>query len=123
MMARSSYGRPRGRTWRSVLGTTALVIFLMGLFIVSVYWLRQKGGKSQPEPASEIVATVDANTVSEALDLESTEASLHDVNEGTSTGHASRANEGEQYRHTVKAVLAPIDREKFFYEGWLLRPV
>ena len=120
-MARSSYGRPRGRTWRSVLGTTALVIFLMGLFIVSVYWFRQKGGKSSVEP--ETLAPANQPYIPEALDLESTEATLRDVSGGASSGQAKRETLEGRYRHTVKATLAPIDRENFFYEGWLLRPV
>lgn len=121
MMTRSHYGRPR-RVWRGVFGTSALIVILIGVFAVSVYWFRQKGGRS-PATVEEALAPTSAAAVSTVLDLQSTEATLQDVSGGSASGQATRGTRDGRYYHTVKTPLPMIDREEFFYEGWLVRPM
>jgi hypothetical protein len=62
-------------------------------------------------------------TLPPGLDLESSEATLKDVTGGGASGRATRGTGEGHYYHSVKTSLPTIDREQFFYEGWLVRPV
>ncbi len=121
--------------WKSSLSTGVIVFALFILFIFSVMWFRKPKQKEDPHVRS-IANILTADPISEAafkgaIDTESKTAELFLMNGKTHAGQASRGikSDGlvfvgdERYFFEMKTTLPEIDREKFFYEAWLLRPI
>lgn len=120
MYRRNTPRRSRGRTAFST-GFVVLIIFLV--FAASVYWFRQKGEDPLTSISPSTVSLSIGNPNIVGIDFKNTEAVLRDVGGESATGHATRGTQEGYFYHTVKTSLPAIDREKQFYEGWLLRPV
>lgn len=124
----------RGRTtsggikrWFSVAGTGVIVVVLVVIFVIAVFWFRRP--KDRVEQRIDSIAEVlRPDPISEAvlkgvLDTESREAKLHLVTSLEEVGEARRGKKDERYFFELKASLPEIDREVFFYQAWLVRPI
>ncbi|MFH1253668.1 MAG: hypothetical protein V1664_05090 [Candidatus Uhrbacteria bacterium] len=97
-----------------LLGIAALILFLAGL-----YHLRSDEWKKGEEETTEVLSGSISNLIpSENL---SREATIKSLSSGQEIGLATRGLDKGVFYHTVKINLPAIDREKEFYEGWLLR--
>ncbi len=124
--------------WKSSLGTGAIVLCLFAVFIVCVFWFR----KPKPKPNTQVRSITNVLTpdpISEAvlkgaIDTESKTAELYLVNGHAHVGQATRGvmefNENSSassvanvYFFHLKTTLPEIDRTKFAYAVWLLRPI
>jgi predicted transcriptional regulator len=113
--------------WISAAGTSAVVIILFVVFVFAVMWFRQPKDEVEeridsiaevlrPDPISQAV-------LSGAIDTESHTATLTLGVTGETVGEARRGKKDERYFFELKATLPEIDREVFFYEAWLVRPI
>jgi hypothetical protein len=125
MHYRSSFNR-RNRTHFGVLfGTVGVVAILLGLFAYGIWWFRF-APKDEPEAeAKDTIADVmTPSPVSSAI-IAATSSSAGEarLSGPDGSGKAEREMDDGQLVFTIKATLPEIDREKFYYEGWLLRQV
>lgn len=107
------------------MAAVALVCF--GLFAFGIYLFRF-AKDAKPEGSDAVRASEDANVPAFTATIpgangQDREAELLDVSGGTAFGIATRGMEDNMFTLAVKASLPEIDREKFFYEGWLVRKV
>lgn len=127
-------GYVRGRTnkgrfgrWISAAGTGAVVVILFVVFAFAVMWFRQPKDEVEqridsiaqvlrPDPISEAV-------LNGAIDTESRVATLVLKATGETVGEARRGQKDDRYFFELKATLPEMDREVFFYEAWLVRPI
>ncbi|MBM5789559.1 hypothetical protein FJZ23_00480 [Candidatus Parcubacteria bacterium] len=116
-------GRRRG----TMLGTGAVVIGLFVLFIVAVAWFRRPqstevnkigsiAGVLRPDPISQAV-------LNGAIDTEAKTATIALVEGGRTVGEAQRGEKDGKPFYEFKIALPDIDREAWFYEVWLVRPL
>ena len=118
----------RKRRFGSIFGTAAIVVFLIILFCLSVYWFRSSNEAVEESLVGSIadVLTPDSvslHAISEGIDTESREAELYLLSTGEYVGVAKRGKKDGDYYHSMKILLPEIDREAFFYEGWLVRKI
>ncbi len=113
--------------WISAAGTTAVVVILFIVFVFAVMWFRQSKDEVEaridsiaevlrPDPISQAV-------LSGAIDTESRVATLVLKATGETVGEAQRGKKDDRYFFELKATLPEIDRDVFFYEVWLVRPI
>ncbi len=118
-------GYPRARSPKGLTGIIVLVLFVMFIFLVM--WFRQPKDQAEnqldsiaqvlrPDPISQAV-------LNGAMDTESRTASLFLSANGQSVGEAQRGKQNDQYFFELETSLPEIDREVFFYEVWLVRPI
>lgn len=117
---------PKLQRWLSSLGTVVIVVALFVLFVVAVFWFRRPKEALEnridsiaevlrPDPISEAI-------LHGAIDTESRSATLF-LAANQAVGEATRGKKDEQFFLELAADLPEIDREVFFYEVWLLRPI
>jgi hypothetical protein len=94
-----------------ILGIITLVIFSAGL-----YHLRSDEWKEK----TQIINTSSAPLNNLSSEILSREATIVSLSSGLEIGLATRGTENGIFYHTIKVALPAIDREKEFYEGWLL---
>lgn len=115
------------KRWLSLAGTSLVVIVLIVIFVVAVFWFRRP--KNPVEQRIDSIAEVlRPDPISEAvlrgvIDTQSREAKLLLVSSGEEVGEARRGKKDERYFFELKASLPEIDREVFFYQAWLVRPI
>lgn len=112
----------------SAIVTGLIALVFIGLFAYGIWWFRFA-------PKDEVVTTekdsitniLTASPVSSAIIAASTRtatsATLHDVQGGSSSASVTRETDDGQFFLKMKAVLPEIDREKFYYEAWMIRQV
>lgn len=110
------------------MSTVFIVLVLVAIFVYAVYEFRKP--KEEAAPAVETIEDVLkpspllVSVEGSSQKIEDVEkADLQAVTEQGGHGLATRQIEDGIYFHTVKAALPEIDRERFFYEGWLVRKV
>ncbi|MBU0646087.1 hypothetical protein KJ611_01245 [Patescibacteria group bacterium] len=123
-----TYQRSTPKRGSGGIGTVFILMILVALFVYAVYEFRRP--KAEPAPLmatiedvmkpSPLLVSVEGNS-KEIVDVE--KADLRAVFESDGQGVATRQIEDGIYFHTVKASLPAIDRERYFYEGWLVRQV
>ncbi len=115
------------RRWISAAGTGAVVVILFIVFVFAVMWFRQPKDEVEsridsiaevlrPDPISQAV-------LSGAIDTQSRVATLRLKATSETVGEARRGQKDERYFFEIKATLPEIDREVFFYQAWLVRPI
>ena len=130
MVYQNNYDRPfsAGRRLSTMLGSGLVLLVLGGLFAYGVY--RFQAPKA--EVADELDSIADVLTPSpifESVQNRPTKiigqqlAKLTPVTGRSGKGTAARELMGSVFFHYIKAALPAIEREAYFYEGWLVRPV
>lgn len=109
------------------MSTIAVALVCFGLFAFGIYYFRF-ARDSKVEGRDAVRASEDATVPAFTATIpgangQDREAELVDVSGGTANGIATRGMENNVFTLAVKASLPEIDREKFFYEGWLVRKV
>ncbi len=122
------YGRGKGKVrWGSAIGTGLIVIVLFVIFVFAVQWFRS----SKPKPATEIDSIANVLTpepianevIAKAIDTESRIARLVWQKTGEMIGEAKRGTKDGNYWFEMITTLPEIDREVYYYKGWLVRQV
>lgn len=111
----------------SFVGTAGVVILLLMLFVVAVYRFRLPKTHTD-EPIVDSIANVLSpkdNTLPGAslYASDADTAELFSVTSGEELGYAKRGTKNGHYFFEVLSPLPQIDREVFYYEVWLLRPI
>lgn len=135
----SRHSNRNNETVRKTVKWGMFIVFFVGLFAVSVYLFRSSGPASETPPDNEGVtakqrsqdeelsADVQAGRIEMAPGIPEVRvkntAKLQDVRGGGGVGEAKRGTKDGVFYHTVTATLPEIDREAYFYEGWLVRKV
>jgi hypothetical protein len=113
-----------------MVGTIAVVLVLFGLFCYGIYQFRF--APKEEAPTSNVVPTVTdvltpspvtASALQAQVTADARTAELRDVTSNVTIGHATRGEKDKHYYFTLNTDLPEIDRERFFYEGWILRKV
>lgn len=129
MQYRSSFhGRRRGSSFGTIATTSVIVLVLIGLFVYGIWWFRFRVKEVPMATTPDSITNVlTASPVSSAIIAASTrtasEAKLHDVTGGSSSATITRETDDGQFYLKLKATFPEIDREKFFYETWIIRQV
>ena len=132
MQYRSSFhARRRSSPLSGTIVLVALVVIaIAGLFACGIWWFRFRPRETADAKAAETIAGIMSPTSVSATDLAAAtsgtarDATLRDVSGGRATGTAARETVDGQYHLRMKAAsFPPIDLEKEFYEGWLVRQV
>ena len=118
----------RKRRYGSIFGTGAIVIILLSLFCFSVYHFRtshEEEDKVLVDSIADILTpdSVSLHAISEGIDTESREAEIYLLSTSESLGVAKRGEKDDYSYCHIKTDLPEIDRETFFYEGWLVRKI
>lgn len=111
----------------SAAGTGTIVVILIIVFVFAVLWFRQSKDEVEeridsiaqvlrPDPISQAV-------LNGAIDIQSRVATLVLVATGDTVGEARRGKKDDRYFFELKSMLPEIDRDVFFYEAWLVRPI
>ncbi len=124
MYTHSGFRRRSPRRVKPILTTFSLAIVCAGLFVYGIYHFRFE----KKEVENTAIRATDAEVAGTLVSIPGStgkdrEAELVDVSGGSASGVAIRSTSDDRFSHSVKAVLPEIDREAFFYEGWLLRKV
>jgi len=126
----SGYHQSTHHRWRykSLFGTGAVVVVLIALFVISVAWFRSTKSTPQEETVDSIAdvltpTPMSVELIDRAVDKESRYAKLLWLGSGEEVGEARRGKKDDNYYVDVKATLPEIDREKQFYEVWLLQQI
>jgi hypothetical protein len=118
-------GEKRTIRWGSSIGTGVIVLFLFFLFIMAVKWFRSEPvEEKRTVPSLVDVLTPDPisqTLVNGSIDTQSREARLVWVATGESVGTALRGDKDGKYYIELKTLLPEIDREKMYYQVWVLR--
>lgn len=128
MSYQGNYQRPKSKGISGTISTVLIVLVLGALFIYAVYEFR----RPKEEPVAQMDTIEDVLTPSpllvsveenskEIVDVE--KADLVAVGERGGRGVATRQIEDGVFFHTIKTDLPGIDRERYYYEGWLVRKV
>ncbi len=129
MQYRSSFhGRRRGSSFGTLFTTGFIVLVCIGLFVYGIWWFRFRPKETvTTTPPDSIANVLTPSPVSSAIIAASTRtassAKLRDVRGGSSSASATRETDDGQFFLKLKADLPEIDREKFYYEAWLIRQV
>lgn len=99
-----------------ILGIITLVLFVAGL-----YHLRSEEWQGNEELAKENSEPIITSNSSSELGVISQETKIKSLTSSEEIGSATRGIDKGIFYHTVKVTLPSIDREKEYYEGWLLR--
>jgi hypothetical protein len=126
-------------TVRTTVKWGMFIVFFIGLFVFSVYQFRSSGSTSEPSSENnEMVADERSSEQNESMQEETdtievapgmpeirvrNTTNLEDVRGGGGSGEAKRGTKDGVFYHTVTATLPEINREAYFYEGWLVRKV
>lgn len=115
------------KRWVERVGPISVVVGFVIVFIVSVAWFRQ------PDPVEEttidsIASILRPDPISQAIlngaiDVESPSASLKLVSNQKIVGQAHRGIKDGHYFLELSASMPEIDREVFYYQVWLVRPI
>ncbi len=127
------FGRKRIKSmrWektRSNVWTATAVILLGVVFVVAVYQFR-KPDEPQDEklvtPITDVFVPTKGplSVPEEGLFPYARQAELFSTVSGASVGYAYRGTRGGRYFVDVLSPLPEIDREKQFYQVWLVRPI
>lgn len=114
---------------KPIVGTVGAILILIIIFGVAVAWFR--ASKKTPEEMVFVESIADVltpesvslNAIEEGVDTKSRDAILYSNTDGAEVGSAKRGAKDGAFYHSAKATLPEIDREAFFYEGWLVRKV
>jgi hypothetical protein len=110
-----------------VTGTSAVVVILFVIFVFAVMWFRQPKDEvaEQIDSIAEVLRPdpISQAALSGAIDTDSRIASLLLVATNETVGEARRGRKDGRYFFEAEATLPEIDRELFFYEAWLVRPI
>jgi len=128
MAYKSSYQLHPSRKGKTGPFSSWLIIggFLL-LFFVAVFWFRATGnkkGETQNVNSTADILTprsVASSVIEGGIDVNSAVASLIGLNSKQVVGQATRGTKNGTYFFEAKATLLPIDREKQFYDVWLVR--
>lgn len=107
--------------------TWGVVVGFFILFGVLVFWFRTS--KPNADATSDSIVDVltpvpvASSVVDSAIDLESSQGTLTSLSTNKPIGMANRGTPDGLYRITMNAALPEIDREKQFYEAWLVRKI
>ncbi len=130
MRYRSSFTKRRPLRVGAIVGTSAIVLVLFGLFCYGIYQFRfapkEEGPTSNVVPTVTDVLTpspVTASALQAQVTADARGADLRDVKTNTVLGRATRGEKDKHYYFTLNTDLPDIDRETFFYEAWILRKV
>ncbi len=130
MQYRSAFKKRRPIRVGAMLGTGVIVLGLFGLFVYGIYQFRFAPKDETPTAAgvptvSDVLtpSPVTASAVLAQSAANARVANLRQVQTGTIIGSATRGEKDKHYYLTINTDLPEIDREKFFYEGWILRKV
>ena len=116
--------------WKQIfsgMSTTIVVVVLFIIFVVAVFWFRRP-----PEPREErinsIAEVLQPDPISQAIlhgliDTESKDATLKLLVNNKIVGQANRGTKDDHYFLSVNATLPEIDREVFYYQLWIVRPI
>lgn len=111
--------------FRSYTGTVFIIFFFFIVFIFAVYWFRSK--PTAPQETGNSIADVFTpdpiarELIEGAIDTQSKDATLRWVATQEIIGQARRGEKDARYYLELKTRLPEIDREKFYYQVWLLR--
>ena len=102
-----------------------LVFCLFIVFILAVKWFRSEPVEEKNTVPS-LVDVLTPDPISEtfingSIDTQSREARLVWLATGESVGTALRGDKDGKYYFELKTTLPEIDREKIYYQVWLLR--
>ncbi len=108
--------------------TWIVVIVFVILFGIAVFWFRSSKN-TKPQAGMDSTAniltpvSVSSSVVNGAVNLESPNATLLGVSSKKAVGTAVRDTQATIFRITMSATLPEIDREKHYYQAWLVRQV
>ena len=116
--------------WKHVfsgMGTTLVVVALFIFFVVAVLWFRRPH-EQREDRIDSIAEVLRPDPISQAMlhgliDTESRDAALKLLVNNKVVGQASRGTKDDQYFLRVAATLPEIDREIFYYQLWIIRPI
>lgn len=128
MRYQTSYHTTRHRRRTGpLLGTGAVLVLLIGVFVLSVYLFRKPDVKRADANAVNSIADVLTPTPlafsGSTSSAQSKMAALASVSGSSDSGTATRGTKDGQYYFSIKAAFPDIDREAFAYEAWILRPI
>jgi hypothetical protein len=108
--------------------TIGIVFVCFVVFVGAVFWFRTSQKESLETKKDSIVdvltpTPVASSIVEGAIDLESPQATLTNLVSGKVIGTATRGTQDSAYRVAMNASLPEIDREKQFYQAWLVRKI
>lgn len=103
---------------RPVAGAISLGFLAIILFAAGLYHLRSEEWQKSREETVAVSAT--AALGSNQLKIMSRDVTIKSLSSGLEIGSATRGIENGIFYHTIKASLPVVDREKEFYEAWLL---
>lgn len=116
-----------GKRWFANFGTGAIVLGLFVVFVLAVAWFRR------PQPTVEdridsIAEVLRPDPISQAvlngaIDMEARIANVVLVEGGRSVGEGRRGKKDGKPFFEFKLILPEINREAFFYQIWLVRPI
>lgn len=116
----------------SRLGTHTLtwvfILFFIVVFIFSVVWFRsskKKQSETKPDSIANVLTpeSVSPSVLDSVSSFENVNASLINVSSKKNVGSAAREFSDGVFHISMKSGLGEIDREKQFYEAWLIRQV
>lgn len=117
----------RGKRWFANFGTGAIVLGLFVVFVLAVAWFRR------PQPTAEdridsIAEVLKPDPISQAvlngaIDTEARVVNMALVEDGRSVGEGRRGEKNDQPFFEFEMSLPEINREAFFYQVWLVRPI
>jgi len=109
-----------------IAGTGVVVVILGALFIYGVARFNAPDApeEQQENRLSDVLTPTPLDAIDAGNEIVGLDRiALQGIDGRYADGEATRAIEDERFVHTVKAVLPDIDREAYFYEGWLLRRI
>src|SRR3989338_5555283 len=115
----------RNIRWGSSVGTGVIVLSLFLIFVLAFKWFRSEPVEEKNTVPS-LVDVLTPDPISEtfingSIDTQSREARLVWLAIGESVGTALRGDKDGKYYFELKTTLPEIDREKIYYQVWLLR--
>lgn len=116
----------RIRRW-TVFGTSGIVIALFVLFVIAVGWFR-KPKETSEDRISSIAEVLRPDPISQAvlngaIDTEARTANIALVEGKRIVGDGRRGQKDSKPFFEFKISLPEINREVFFYQVWLVRPI
>jgi len=120
MYPRHCRNKPKSFFCRPAFGFIVFGLLTFVVFAAGLYHLRNDEWKNGGEEVAENLGTVGAVITASVPDEISRETKIKSLASGEEIGAATQGIDKGVFYHTVKISLPAIDREKEFYEGWLL---